>query len=178
MLVSEYTLEVFRSKCHPNEDVLHGHAHLTTDISEVLPYLNAELGGDTYCEDPPSLTFRWHGKLVTLHSRLIAVNALRDEKEAHDIIRILMEEINSVWARREALTPSYQTPKSPQVMEILRLLPKTNCGDCGRPTCTVFAVHITQGIQTVSGCNALSAENQRFLEDYLGRFNLGGREFV
>lgn len=171
MLLEEYRLQVFRSKCHPSEDVLHGHAHLGADISKALPYLNAELGGDTYCVDPPSLTFRWHGKLVTLHSRLIALNALRDEKEAHDIIRVLMQEINSVWDRRDAVTPSYETPKPPQVMEILRHLPKTNCGDCGRPTCMVFAIHVAQGIQDMSECNDLSGENRRLIEDYMRPWN-------
>jgi ArsR family metal-binding transcriptional regulator len=170
MQLSGYGLEIFRSKCHPDDDVIHGHAHWDTDISEALPYLNAKLGGDTYCVDPPSLTFRWHGKLVTLHSKLVAINALRDEEEAHAILRVLVEEINSVWERRDTIIPSFQTLKQPQAMEILKRLPRTNCVDCGQPTCTVFAIHVTQGIRTMSDCGWVSIEDRRLLEQYLSPF--------
>ncbi len=172
MLLSGYTLEIFRSRCHPNKDVLHGHAHLNVDISEVLPYLNAELGGDSYCTDPPSLTFRWHGKLVTLHSELIAINALRDENEAHAILRVLVEEINSVWENRDSITPSFRTPEPPNVMEILKRLPRTNCGECGQPTCTVFAIHAANKTKALTDCGTLSPENKRILEEYLSPFGI------
>jgi ArsR family metal-binding transcriptional regulator len=54
---------------------------IKSDISEVLPYLNTMLGGSTYTQDPPSITFKVHGKLITLHSRQIAINAMKDEEE-------------------------------------------------------------------------------------------------
>ena len=31
------------------------------------------------------------------------------------------------------------------VMEVLKNLPRTNCGDCGQPTCLAFATHGDQG---------------------------------
>ena len=38
-------LEIFRPKCDSTKEVLHAIADFATDISMVLPYLNAELGG-------------------------------------------------------------------------------------------------------------------------------------
>ena len=52
---------------------------LDQDISPALPYLNAVLGGFEYIKDPPSVTFRIQGKLLTVHGDKIAVNALQDE---------------------------------------------------------------------------------------------------
>jgi hypothetical protein len=40
--------EIFRPKCDPSKEVLHGIATLKDDISPVFPYLNAELGGWDY----------------------------------------------------------------------------------------------------------------------------------
>ena len=37
-------------------------------------------------------------------------------------------------------------------MDVIKLLPKTNCRDCGRPTCMVFAVSVIQGQAGLDGC--------------------------
>ncbi len=37
-------------------------------------------------------------------------------------------------------------------IEIFKKLPKTNCGDCGVPTCMAFAVQLTQGKAELSQC--------------------------
>ena len=86
MLLNDYTLEIFKSKCQSDARGVHCHAHLHQDIGKVLPYLNAELGGFEYIQDPPSVTFKAHGKLITVHGKLIAVNALKSEEEAKKII--------------------------------------------------------------------------------------------
>jgi len=50
-------------------------------VSDALPYVNAVLCGNSYSKDPPSVGFKINGKLITIHSRKIAVNALKDEEE-------------------------------------------------------------------------------------------------
>ena len=37
-------------------------------------------------------------------------------------------------------------------MEILRILPKTNCGECDAPTCIAFAVQVSQGLKKLNQC--------------------------
>ena len=58
MLLQSYRKEMFRPECNPGFESLHCFAHLEQDVGEVLPYLNAELGGFEYVEEPPSVTFR------------------------------------------------------------------------------------------------------------------------
>ena len=40
------------------------------------------------------MTFRSQGKLITVHGRKIAINALKDEIEAEKIVKWLKNEIN------------------------------------------------------------------------------------
>ena len=173
MLLKGYHLEIIRSHCHPDDDVLHAHVHLDQDISEVLPYLNTELGGDSYTREPPSLTFKWHGKLVTLHPRRIAMNALRDEAEAEAITRVIVEEINEKWEQRDQIVPSRETPRPPRVLDVLKLLPKTNCGQCGMESCMVLAIRITQGVKSPADCPDLSSEANAHLSTYLSGYPVG-----
>jgi ArsR family metal-binding transcriptional regulator len=76
----------FRSKCNAEALTLHCFAHLNNDVGAVLPYLNTVLGVFTHAKDPPALTLKNFGKLITIHPRKIAMNALKDEEQAEKII--------------------------------------------------------------------------------------------
>src|SRR5512136_1808975 len=43
-------------------------------------------------------------------------------------------------------------------LEIFKLLPKTNCGACGIPTCLAFAMALAAGKTDLSKCPHISAE--------------------
>ena len=170
-LLETYTREIFRSKCMPGAEGVHCHASLGSDIREVLPYLNTELGGPAFTREPPSVTFQVHGKLITIHADKIAVNALKDEREADKILNWLKETINETWERRDEIIPSYETAARPVLFEILKLLPKTNCRECGEKTCMVFAARVTEGVKDESGCPGLTEENTEALKGYLAGFS-------
>jgi ArsR family metal-binding transcriptional regulator len=148
MLLKTYKKNIFRSKCDSKAMKVHCHAELDQDVSEALPYLNAVLGGDSYTMEPPSVTFRASGKLITVHGKLIAINALKDEDEADKIIRWLQREINQAWAKKDTISPSYKVAPKPQLIEVFRRLPKTNCDKCSLPTCMVFAARVTEGAKS------------------------------
>jgi ArsR family metal-binding transcriptional regulator len=170
MLLRSYRKEIFRPECNPSFQSLHCIAHLDEDITDVLPYLNAVLGGYQYTREPPSVTFKTHGKLITVHPRLIAVNALKDESEVDKILEWLKGEINETWEKREEIEPRFEGAPKPRVIEILRLLPKTNCRECGQPTCMVFAAQVAEGAKGPDDCPPLSKDNKQKLATYLGQF--------
>ncbi len=172
MLLSGYSKEIFRPECNPGFQSLHCIAHLNQDIRDVLPYLNTVLGGYEYYQDPPAVTFRPQGKLVTVHPDKIAINALKDEDEADKILEWLKREINEAWEKRDAIEPSYESLPRPKVFEVLKMLPKTNCRECGEPTCMVFAVAVTEGVKGAEDCSPLTQEGKAKLQDYLTRFRL------
>lgn len=172
MLLKGYRKEIFDPTCNPNFQSVHCIAHLDEDVGEALPYLNAALGGDTYIKDPPSVTFKVHGKLITVHAGKIAINALRDEQEAQNILEWLKKEINEAWENREQITPKYDGITKPHILEIYKLLPKTNCRECGQPTCMVFASQAADGIKDSEDCLPLSTQGREKLQDYLRGYRL------
>ena len=123
MLLSGYTKNIFRAECNPSFESVHCIARLNEDVSEVLPYLNAVLGGTQYFGDPPEVMFHHHGKIIKVGAKEIAVNALHDEQEAERILGWLKKEINLAWESRATITPCYTGKTRPKLMEILRLLP-------------------------------------------------------
>ena len=171
-VISGYQIKIFRAECNPNFQSVHCIAHLERDISEVLPYLNTVLGGSTYTQDPPSVTFKVHGKLITVHSQQIAINALKDEEEADKILKWLIQEINDTWEKREQIKPSFQGISKPQVLEILKLLPRNNCRRCGQATCLVFSLLVADGAKGPEDCPGLSDPSRTKLQDYLKDFCL------
>ena len=170
MLLKNYSKEIFRPECNPGFESVHCIAHLDQEISEVLPYLNAVLGGFEYLKDPPVVIFRPQGKLITVHGDKIAINALRDEAEADKILGWLQREINDAWESRDNIQPSYEGAPKPKVIEILKLLPRTNCRDCGMPTCMVFAARMTEGAKGPEDCPPLGADDKQRLEEYMSKF--------
>ena len=172
MLLQSYRLEIFNNKCKPDALTVQCHAHLDQDISQALPYLNSVLGGNEYIVDPPSVTFKVHGKLISVQARKIAINAMRDEDEAKKIVEWLKEEINAAWNRRDEIEPRYSGSPRIQMVELLKLLPKTNCGECGAPTCMVFAIQVMEGGKDSSHCSELEDIGRSRLDGYLAKLNL------
>ena len=171
MLLTGYIMEIFRPECNPSFESVHCIAKLNEDVSEVLPYLNAELGGTQFFKNPPEVMFHHHGKIIKVGAREIAINALYDEQEADRILKWLKTEINQAWERRAEITPCYKGKTKPKLLEILRLLPKTNCKKCGQPTCMVFAAQVMDGGRSVDHCRELNTENRRRLTSYLAEFS-------
>ena len=172
MLLTGYRLEIFNNKCMPGAETVNCFAHLDQNVSAVLPYLNSVLGGFEYVQDPPAVIFKAYGKLITVHGRRIAVNALRDEAEACKVVDWLKREINATWENRDSIPPSTKGVSRPMIIEILKLLPKTNCRDCGEPTCMVFATWVVQGAKDETQCPELSEEGKGKLKDYLVKFKI------
>ena len=172
MLLESYQLEIFNSECMPGAMAVHCFAHLDQEVGPALPYLNTVLGGFEYIQEPPSVTFKVHGKLITVHGRKIAVNALKDEAEARKIVEWLKREINEAWENRSNIAPSYKRTPRPQLIEIIKLLPKTNCRKCSEPTCMVFAARVAEGAKGIDACPGLEDALREKLQAYMDRFPL------
>ncbi len=170
MLLRGYRPEIFLPTCNSRFQSLHCIAHLDEDVGQVISYLNAVLGGDTFIKDPPSVTFNMHGKLVTVHSRKIAVNALRDEAEAHSILEWLKKEINEAWQNRDTIIPKFEGAKKAHPLTIYKLLPRTNCKACGQPTCMAFSALAASGAKAAADCVPLQGDARNKLQEYLSTF--------
>jgi ArsR family metal-binding transcriptional regulator len=169
MLLKRYRKEYCRP---PNPEAQHLRcvAYLNENIGEVLPYLNTVLKGHQYIKNPPSLTLKFNGKLITLYSQEIGINIVKDEEEADKILEWLKQEINDTWKKRREIKPSFEVAQKPGLLNILKLLPKTNCQECGHPTCMVFAVSVVEGKENPNNCPQLDIQNKVKLQNYLEQF--------
>ena len=151
--------EIFRPKSNYSKEILHGIATFDTDISPVFPYLNAELGGWDYDRDNQVLMLKLSvGKGFTLHPQKIAIRGARDMEEAHALLAWIQGQVNDIYARRDQITPRYTGQAGLKVMNILRLLPMTNCKACGYATCMAYAAALREGEISLNDCPPLWEE--------------------
>ncbi len=155
MLIEEYDLEVFTPPCDPGTEKWSAIARLKVDISEVLPYLNTTLRGAVYNHAAKALTWKKGGHSMAFHAREIAASNLEDRAQAERVIQGLIETVNRTWEKRTELEPNFETRQRPTPMAIFKLLPGTNCKQCGQPTCFTFALKVAAGQQRPEECPPL-----------------------
>jgi len=154
--------EIFRPKMDSSKEVLHAIATFQADISPAFPYVNAELGGWDYDQANQVLLLKLSdGKWITLHRQKIAIRGARDIEEAHALLAWIQGQINDIYERREAITPRYVSQAGLKIMEILKLLPMTNCKACGYATCMAYAAALREGEISLQACKPLWEEKYR-----------------
>lgn len=170
-LLSGYTIQIKRAAaCKPGDDPLYGIVRLNEDIREIFPYLNTDLGAIGYNHDLPAMMLRMNGRQIALNPREITISPVADARDAEEVMGWLMGKINMLWEKRHEITPSYKADTVPKVFEVLRLLPRTNCGECGLGTCMVFASLLVQREKIPEDCPPLTTENRKGLQAYLASF--------
>ena len=165
--------------CVVNPEWIRIKTELSDDVSEVLPYLNAVLKDAVYNPEGKSLTFRFRGgqMLVTIFPRAINLAQVPSREEGEEALNELRDLINRTWEGRKEITPVYEK-RALKARDVLDLLPKTNCRECGLPTCFAFAMSVIQGRRKPEDCPPLNrpefGEKRKALEDLLRRAGVGG----
>jgi ArsR family metal-binding transcriptional regulator len=155
MLIEKYDLEVFTPPCEPGAERYAARARLTADISGVLPYLNATLRGAVYRPHANALTWKKGGHNIAFHAYEIATSNIEDRTAAQQEIGGLIDLVNRTWERRAEITPSTQARQRPTPMAVYKLLPGTNCRQCGDATCWTFALKLAASQKRLADCPPL-----------------------
>jgi len=156
MLIETYDLEVFTPPCDPGSERYAARARLTTDISEVLPYLNATLRGAMYHPTANALTWKKSGHNIAFHACEIAASNVENREGAEKELKGLIDLVNRTWERRSEITPNLETRQRPTPMAVFILMPQTNCKQCGEPTCYTFAIKLIAAKKTLNDCPSLT----------------------
>jgi ArsR family metal-binding transcriptional regulator len=156
MLIEKYDVEVFTPPCDPGAERYAARARLTADISEVLPYLNATLRGAVYHPAAQALTWKKGGHNIAFHASEIATSNVESRDGAERELKGLIDLVNRTWERRAEITPDITTRQRPTPMAIYKLLPNTNCKQCGEPTCYSFALKLAVSQKRPGDCPLLS----------------------
>lgn len=127
-------------------------AHLAGDLTEVFPYMNADMREASYNRNGPTFTFMDGYRMISLYPRRIAVAKADEIVDAWRTLEAIRCCVNETWARRAEITPSYEMREKPPALEIFKRLPRTNCRACGEQTCLAFAVKLWTGSGRPSQC--------------------------
>lgn len=156
MLIEKYDVEVFTPPCEPGAERYAARARLTTDISEVLPYLNATLRSAIYHPSANALTWKKGGHNIAFHAYEVATSNAEDREGAEKELRGIIDLVNRTWERRAEIKPDTTTRQRPTPMAIYKLLPNTNCKQCGEATCYSFALKLAVSQKKLADCPPLS----------------------
>lgn len=142
MLIDRDEVGVFTRPCVPRAERFAAAARVTTDISQVLPHLNAALRGAVYHPEASRPTWKGGGHNTTLHMFEIATSTVEDREEPVRELRDLIDLVNRTRQGRNEIEPDFETHHRPMPMAVYKLPPGTNCKACGEATCFTFALRV------------------------------------
>ncbi|MBE0477510.1 Fe-S cluster protein [Candidatus Aerophobetes bacterium] len=154
MLLKELRkINTFFPPCRPGEvETVTATAELIGDISPAFPYLNAIFKGTIYNPEARTLSFRQEGRGVTLYPENMLVAGCKNPEEAKKVLGEVKDLINRTYEDKDTITPSYKTRAKLTALGIYKLLPRTNCGDCGQATCMAFASKLVTEEVSIDMC--------------------------
>jgi ArsR family metal-binding transcriptional regulator len=155
MLIEAYELEITVATHGADHFEYEAIAHLDVDIRDVLPYLNATLSRGIYSSARPSLAWRHEGHNIGFWPDRIAADDLESREQAKEVIESLVDLVNQTWEKRDEIEPDTSTHERRQPLEIYRLLPQTNCKQCGEETCFAFALKLAGAQTELAQCTPL-----------------------
>ena len=151
-LIRRFDLEMQEAKCRPGENRWGAVAHLDVDLREVLPYLKALWKTKFFDYGRGALVCVAEGMRLSLEGSTLHVAEVENREDAERKVEAAVRLVNDAWARRGEIEPCYEAPRKPNLMDVFRRLPRTNCGKCGRPTCMAFAAAVREGEASAEEC--------------------------
>jgi ArsR family metal-binding transcriptional regulator len=138
--------------CAADETKLRAVAHISGDLTEVFPYLNAISSDAFYNVNGQTFTITEAYRIITLYPRRIALAKADDIVDLWRVLENLRVRFNECWLNKANIAPSFTLRKRPPAIEIYYRLPKKNCGQCGESTCLAFALKLWSGAQQTTNC--------------------------
>jgi ArsR family metal-binding transcriptional regulator len=158
MLISKYDIEMFSPPCDPGSPIWVAVIKTDADLGQVMPYVNAAVKNGFYEPKAPALVWGDGAYKYSLRDDVINVKPLKDRRHAERIAQKAVDFINGIWEKRREITPDHTTRIRPKLLDILRFLPRTNCGKCGMASCMAFAAQVVEGEKDIEDCPPLFEE--------------------
>ncbi|MBA3012391.1 MAG: hypothetical protein FP812_19475 [Desulfobacula sp.] len=120
------------------------------DIEFLFPYINAVVKKAQLYDNPSYIRFGFDHTLCVLYPDRGLASPFDDTEDARDFMVRLMAFLNDMYHRKAQIAPRYKIFRQTAITQILKLLPQTNCNDCGFNTCMAFAAMLGRQ-QTLPG---------------------------
>lgn len=173
-MIKEYRFELVEDFHSFGSGRYGGKLLLPVDISPSFPYLNTLLDDSIYDHDNRVLIGTYNRRRYAFRPHEIQIGTIGDASAASPVADEVVGLVNRVWNERESITPSTRERKLPAAFDIYRLLPGTNCRECGCPTCLAFAGDLRDGVISLERCPLLQkSEYAECKERIRNLFNAG-----
>ncbi len=133
------------------------HFEIEPDLKPIFPYINAVVPDARYHDQPEYVQFSFKGIGCTVYSHDIVAAPFDGRDTAQAFIRKLIDFLNDIYAGKNEIEPDYRKYRPISVMDVLKLLPRSNCKKCGYATCLAFAGALRQGLATPDLCPDFSS---------------------
>jgi DNA-binding CsgD family transcriptional regulator/ArsR family metal-binding transcriptional regulator len=148
MRIGIYDLSVFfrgpiAAPGGPWEGFLVAGFRMEENIERLFPYIHAEAERAVLSAKPPFIRFVLDRTLCILYPDRGLATPFEDRSAATRFVDRLVQFLKEILAKARAITPKYALTQRVSAIEVLKLLPKTNCRECGFPSCLAFAAMLS-----------------------------------
>ena len=153
----DYDLE--SSACHLDRPCYTVKAAVGEDLGRLMPFLNSRAQVIQYEPgEEPVMIFKLEKLRVALRRNEIAAGPVADRQLGDEALSMVIAFMNEIWRERDGITPNFKPRRRPPALEIYKLLPGTNCKECGEPACMAFAVKLALGRLQPEACGFLKKD--------------------
>jgi len=153
MYVKSYSdLSLKIPDCHVGSQQWVARFRLDADVSGLFPYIKAVSKNAKYFDNPHYIQFFLDGYRCALYPDYAVTAPFNDRDEAVAFIQKLLDFLNDLFMKKDSIEPDHTKYKPLPVLEIYKLLPKTNCAECGLTTCMAFAAALSRGDTIYKAC--------------------------
>jgi len=128
------------------------HFKFDNDVTQLFPYINATVENAKYYDRPKYIRFTIEDILCTLYSKDVIAAPFIDQDQALKFVKRLIDFLNDLYVKKDSLEPNYRKFGPVSVIDIYKLLPQTNCKECGYTACMAFAAALSNSEITPDKC--------------------------
>lgn len=126
------------------------------DLRKLFPYINASYEGAKFFGNPERVYFVLDDIMCTLYSSEIIAAPFQDQEHAKVFADKLIGVLNDFYDNRSSIAPNHKKLLPLQPLDIYKLLPQTNCRDCGFGSCLAFAGAVSKNKASPAQCPGFS----------------------
>ena len=125
---------------------------LDAHVSDLFPFINATIDEAKLFDRPKHIQFIFQDAHCTLYQHEVIAAAFKDEAHARDFANQLVAYLNDLDEKKASIMPEYRPHRIVSPVNIYKLLPQTNCQECGFATCVAFAASVGRSMAAPEQC--------------------------
>lgn len=129
-------------------------------ISGLFPFLNSLLPSAQLNRNPDFIRFNYKQRLCLLQEHEAVFAPAHSLQEARGFVEELLNLLDEVKKKQKKLVPNFRPYSPASAVDIYKLLPGNNCGECNFRSCTAFAAAVARQHSVLANCPYAAAPIQ------------------